>query len=778
MIMSLHSHSEKQMFWNRISVYAVLFFLITVMFSIMAHANQTDKKVNKLADSISPYLRQHQNNPVQWYEWGQEALTKAKQENKPILLSVGYSTCYWCHVLEREVFMHEDAAAVMNEYFINIKIDREVRPDLDMIFMMATQMLSGNGGWPNNVFLTPDLKPFHGVTYMPKDYWMEMTQKVALLWQNQQGKIEDQAERLSSNISAYLSAAPAVKVSLPIDQLALRAMSEKSKRYDNRYGGFGASVKFPEESDLLFLIDYAQGADNEDALEMVQNTVDHMLRGGIHDHVGGGFHRYSTEEQWHVPHFEKMLYNQAMMLIVLTRLYEHTEQARYKRAAARLVDYMMREITDRETGGFYSAQDAETDEVEGAYYVWTEQALQASLSAGEYETLMSVYNLAEVPDIPGHKAPEGGVLYAENIKSENVEDIDLILDKILLAREKRKAPSRDDKMITAWNGMMIYALAEASKVFSRQDYASAARKAADFLIKHIRADDGRLYRIHMEGQAHQNAFLEDYAWMARALVATYRATKDDAYLVAAQDVMAAADRFLKDETAGGYYMTDGSDNMFVRIKKGDTAGALPSGNAVMAHAYADLFEVTGDMQWKARGEYLTSAFVQGISANPDIYMYLISAMMRANDMSNEKAETEPNQQELRSKGILPTSKDKVNVSVSLVTNKDAQDGSHDIRILIEVEEGWHINANPATIPDLIPTTVNIQTDAESSYTVSYPKAEHLKTPLGDLDVYSGTVELLASVKTKSLDGLRALIELQACKEETCYAPSLIAVSVE
>ena len=777
MIMSLHSYAEKQIFWNTLPVYAFLFFLTTVIFSTMAHANQTDKKGNKLADSISPYLRQHQNNPVHWYEWGQEALEKAKAENKPILVSVGYSTCYWCHVLEREVFMHEDAAAVMNEYFINVKIDREVRPDLDMIFMMATQMLSGNGGWPNNVFLTPDLKPFHGVTYMPKDYWMEMTQKVALLWQNQQGKLEDQAERLSSNISAYLSAAPAVKVSLPIDQLALRAFTEKSKRYDNRYGGFGAGVKFPEESDLLFLIDYAQGAGNEDALTMVQNTVDHMLIGGIHDHAGGGFHRYSTEEQWHVPHFEKMLYNQAMMLIVLTRLYEHTEQARYKRAAGRLVDYVMREMTDPETGGFYSAQDAETDEIEGAYYVWTEQALRESLNEGEYKTLMSAYKLAEVPDIPGHKAPEGGVLYAESIKGESVEAIDLILDKILKVREKRKSPSRDDKMITAWNGMMIYALAEASQIFGRQDYASAAQKAADFLIKQMRTDDGRLFRIYMEGQAHQNAFLEDYAWMARALIATNRATNDNTYLVAAQDVMAAADRFLRDETAGGYYMTDGSDNMFVRIKKGDTTGALPSGNAVMAHAYADLFDVTGDMQWKARGEDLTSAFVQGMSANPDIYMYLISAMMRANDMGIEKADTALNQQKLHSKGILPTSKDKVDVSASLMS-ENAQDGSYDVRIIIEVEEGWHINANPASIPDLIPTTINMQTDAESSYSVSYPKAEHIKTPLGALDVYSGRVELIASVKTKRLEGLRALIDVQACKDETCYAPSLITVSVE
>ena len=268
-------------------------------------------KANHLADSLSPYLRQHKYNPVEWYEWSDEALERARRENKPILVSVGYSTCYWCHVLEREVFMQEDAAAIMNEYFINIKVDREVRPDIDKIYMVATQSLTGSGGWPNNVFLTPDLKPFYAVTYLPKDRWMAVTQKIALLWSTQRDELDTQSEKLADIVRQNLSVMPPLQASLPIHDFAKRAYLGKKSSYDNRNGGFGTGIKFPEETDLLFLIDFAQTQNDAEALGMVQNTVDHMLAGGIHDHVGGGFHRYSTDPQWHIPHFEKMLYNQA-----------------------------------------------------------------------------------------------------------------------------------------------------------------------------------------------------------------------------------------------------------------------------------------------------------------------------------------------------------------------------------------------------------------------------------------------------------------------------------
>lgn len=776
--MLLWTYTKKHRFCAALCTAVFLFMVIAVISSTTLYAKQMDNKGNKLADSFSPYLRQHQNNPVQWYEWGEEALAKAKAENKPILVSVGYATCYWCHVLEREVFMHEDAAAVMNEYFINIKIDREVRPDLDMVFMLATQMLSGNGGWPNNVFLTPDLKPFHGVTFMPKDYWMEMTQKVALLWQNQQEQLIEQSERLSSNITKYFASPPAVQVTLPVDQLALRALNEKKDSYDKRYGGFGAGVKFPEETDLLFLLEYARRTGDKTALEMVQNTVDHMLLGGIHDHVGGGFHRYSTEEKWQIPHFEKMLYNQAMMALVLTRLYQETKMPRYERALHRLMNYVLRDMTDDKTGGFYSAQDAETDEVEGAYYVWTLAEIERVLPPDYYAAFTDAYMTAPIPEIPGHKSPNGGVLYAKADASfQQSEAIETALKELHRIRAQRKSPAIDDKIITSWNGMMVYALAEASTVFEEERYARAARKAADFLIARMVQSDGRLSRIFMEGKAHQNGFLEDYAWTLRALLAVHGLYKEEKYMFKAIDIVAAADRYMKDPASGAYYMTDGSDGLFVRIKKGDTSGALPSGNAVMAQAYADFYFLSSGRKWKERFQELTGDFVQGISSSPAIYMHFISAMLRVNDIDKHSATQDTGEYILNDHGIIPTSKDKVSLSAILQDKEDGED-EYRIRVMLKIEEGWHVNANPASLSDLIPTTLNVQTDADSSYEVTYPPAQHVETPLGALDIYAGEVALIAKVKADDLTGLRAIVQVQACKDATCYAPSLVTIDVK
>ncbi len=742
--------------------------------------NTKHQKANHLADSFSPYLRQHKYNPVEWYEWSDEALERARRENKPILLSVGYSTCYWCHVLEREVFMQHDAAAIMNEYFINIKVDREVRPDIDKIYMVATQSLTGSGGWPNNVFLTPDLKPFYAATYLPKDRWMAVTQKIALLWSTQRAELDVQSETLAEAVSRALSVMPPLQASLPIQDFAKRAYLTKKSSYDKRNGGFGTGIKFPEETDLLFLIDYAKISNDNEALKMAQNTVDHMLAGGIHDHVGGGFHRYSTDPQWHIPHFEKMLYNQARMAVVLARLYEQTNEPRYKHALERLLDYVEREMTHPQSGAFYSAQDAETDAIEGAYYVWSDKDLKSVLGADDYDVLMEYYQMANIPHIPGHKSPDGAVLYrTKDVPDEEAQKkIDGILGKLLSVRQKRDAPLRDEKIMTAWNGMMIMAMAEAGRVIKDDRYFVRGEKAAQFILSNMRQKDGRLYRIFMDGKAHQRAFLEDYAWLARGLIALHRATGKDTYRDAVINIIEAADRDFADQESGGYFMTDGREDLFVRIKAGDNAGALPSGNAVMAHVLVALYRATGDQKWKDKLDTMVSAFAQGIIGGPHVYSHMIHALLNIESPQNTaSAAKDITANKLSSSSA--ESKDKVNVLARIIP-ESSNDKRKTVRVVIKVEEGWHINANPASLDLLIPTVVDVQTEQQSAQDVTYPKAKHMKTPLGDVRVFDGAVEIISVVQvgdTIDESTMRALIQVQACKDDTCYAPSQISVDV-
>jgi len=748
-------------------------------------------KANHLADSFSPYLRQHIYNPVNWYEWGDEAIERAKVEGKPILVSIGYSTCYWCHVLEREVFMSKDAAAIMNENFINIKVDREVRPDLDKIYMVATQALTGGGGWPNNLFLTPDLKPFYATTYAPKKDWIKMTQKIASLWDSdERSRLENQADNLSNMIRNSLFAAPSMVDNISdINVLAQSVLQEKISYYDRRYGGFGTGMKFPQESGLLFLLDLAKNKYNSTALNMVKSTVDHMLLGGIHDHVGGGFHRYSTDIKWQIPHFEKMLYNQAMMSIVLAHLYEHTNEPRYKRALIRLLDYVDRDMSDK-NGGFYSAQDAETDAVEGAYYVWNYSDLNNAISSDEFTSLMSIYSTTYPPYSQGHKAAKGAILYQGQVVSSQEQQvkIDKALDKLLTARQKRKAPLRDEKILSAWNGMMIYGLAEAARVLKDDSYAKKGEKAVQYILNNMRADNGRLYRISMEGKPHQNAFLEDYAWLARALVALYAYTGNDTYKEEAVKLIETADSYLLDKKSGGYYMSDISDNFFVRIKEGAANGALPSGNSVMAHVFSALYLATGDQKWKSRFDDLVHAFGSGISSEPRGYDYMIAAMM--NTESFKKTEVTPvidgNSEIAKSdeKDLMQSkdleSKDKVSVKAYLM-EKGSSDKRKIIRVEIQIDYGWHINANPASMDFLIPTVIDIQGGEDSSLKVSYPNGRNSKTPLGVMSVYDGRVNIISVLKSRSpieTSQLRALIQVQACKEATCYPPSQISVPVE
>jgi len=743
-------------------------------FSLSAHA-----AANRLIDSSSPYLLQHAHNPVDWYPWGKEAFAKARKENKPILLSIGYSTCYWCHVMEREIFENPEIAKLMNESIVSIKIDREQRPDVDELYMMATQLMTHSGGWPNNVFVTPDLKPFYAGTYFPPADFTSLIQQIHYVWMQDQIALKAQAERLASSIIQIKQQENnAQSSSLPGSQLVEALISHFSDYYDNRLGGFYQAPKFPNEDALLFLLEAYRLTNNNTCLEMTRGTLEKMAEGGIHDHVGGGFHRYSTDAQWHIPHFEKMLYNQALLGRAYTELYTLSDKPDDRAVAEGIFDFTLRQMTHKD-GGFYSALDAETDAVEGAYYAWTDAELHDALDADSYAWLMKHYGLTEIPGIPGHKHEDGRVLFliqplsgSAMEKGQSYEDTvkkqQAVMTALRESRDKRKLPHLDNKIITSWNGLMIDAFARAGQCMGNPEYTEVARRAADFILANLRKQDGALYRTWRDGKAEIAAYFEDYAFLIQGLVSTYRTTKEERYLQAAKELAAKAKQLFWDEKHCGYYFTDGSERLLVRMKNA-VDSAIPSGNAVMAQALLDLYEITGDAEWKQQAEALLIAFGQSITENPRAYTHMVHALLRLNHLApTAEAKLQPDEAVAMPEAMETKAYVKVGVS-----EPEREGNRLTVTAVLDIAQSWHVNANPASLDFLIPTSVDVREDSgKAEAKPVYPDARAMTTPLGEIKVYEGRVSI--PVKVTLPDGtenLRLLVRAQACKDAACLAPS-------
>jgi len=743
-------------------------------FSLSAHA-----AANRLINSSSPYLLQHAHNPVDWYPWGEEAFAKARKENKPILLSIGYSTCYWCHVMEREIFENPEIAKLMNQSIVSIKIDREQRPDVDEVYMTATQIMThGGGGWPNNVFVTPDLKPFFAGSYFPPEVFTSVIQQIHELWMQDQAGIEAQADRLTSAIIRIKQQENDTAGTLPGQQAVEALFGHYSNYYDNRLGGFYQAPKFPNEVALLFLLDSYRLTKNNAALDMVRGTLEHMAQGGIYDHVGGGFHRYAIDAQWRIPHFEKMLYNQALLARAYTEFYALANAPEGRATAEGILDFTLREMTHKD-GGFYSALDAETDAVEGAYYAWTDTELKQALDAESYAWLTKHYGLAEIPEIPGHKHTDGKVLYLKQplsgiakAEGQSYEDAvkkqQAVMTALRKMRDKRNKPRLDNKIITVWNGLMIDAFARAGQRIGKPEYTEAARRAADFILANLRKKDGTLYRTWRDGKAEIAAYFEDYAFMIQGLASTYRATKEDKYLQAAKELAVKAKPLFWDEAHGGYYFTDGSEQLLVRMKNAEDS-AIPSGNAVMAQALLDLYEITDDAAWKQQAEGLLKAFGQAITENPRGYTHMVHALLRLNHAASVTKATPQPTEALAAQQAMET---KAHVKVSASEPK-REGNSLTVTAVLDIAGGWHINANPASLDFLIPTSVDVREDSgKTEVKPAYPDARVMTTPLGDIKVYEGKISIPVQVTLPgSMENLRLLIRAQACKDTTCLAPS-------
>ncbi len=551
------------------------------------------RHTNRLINETSPYLLQHAHNPVNWHPWGEEALERAKREDKPILLSIGYAACHWCHVMEHESFENEHIATVMNEHFINIKVDREERPDLDEIYMNAVQMLTGQGGWPMTMFLTPDLKPFYGGTYFPPDNrygrpgFPRVLLGIAEAYRERREAVAEQSEQITANLN-QLSGMEGHGHQLTTDLLDT-AFQDYRSRFDARCGGFGQAPKFPPSMGLSLLLRHWHRTGNLNALEMVEVTLEKMARGGMYDQLGGGFHRYSVDERWLVPHFEKMLYDNALLTVVYLEAYQATGKTFYRQIAMETLDYVLREMYNTEVGSFYSTQDADSEGVEGKFFVWTPDEVEELLGQEKAKIFCEYYDITkhgnfEHKNILHVQTPAD--LFAKKLRMD-VQKIEAILaegkGKLFEVREKRIKPGLDDKILTSWNGLMIRSMAMGYQILGDERYREAAEKSARFILTELSQDSRLLLRTHREGKSHLNAYLEDYSYFVAGLINLYEATFELEWLKEAQQLNQIMIEQFWDDVNGGFFFTSKNhESLIVRSKSGYD-GATPAGASMAIH---------------------------------------------------------------------------------------------------------------------------------------------------------------------------------------------------
>ncbi len=581
---------------------------------------------NRLIHETSPYLLQHAHNPVDWYPWGEEALSRARAEDKPIFLSIGYSACHWCHVMERESFEDPETAALMNQLFVNIKVDREERPDLDAIYMEAVQAMTGQGGWPMSVFLTPDGKPFYGGTYYPPEprYGMpsfrQVLQAVAEAYRNRREQVEGQAQRLTDMLqrTARLESADQDLSTQILDE----AVEQLYQYFDNEHGGFGHQPKFPQPMTLDFAMTQYRRRNDLDALYMAELTLEQMALGGIYDQLGGGFHRYSVDAVWLVPHFEKMLYDNAQLLRTYLDAWRITQRPLYRRVMDETIDYVLREMKAPD-GGFYSTQDADSEGEEGKFFVWSRAEFDAALADPQQAAVLAAYyGVTERGNFEGKN-----ILHVARTLEELAQELGLsqeqvaalIADgrqKLFAAREKRVRPGRDEKILTEWNGLMIHALAECGAVLGRQDALTAAVEAAEFILGQMSQPDGRLYRSYKDGQARFNAYLEDYASLIRGLLALYEATFDLRWLGEASRLTRLMFAQFHDAQRGGFYQTGIDHEALVVRRKDFIDNAVPSGNSLAADALVRLSRLVGNEEYRREAVRVVLLMKEAMAQQP------------------------------------------------------------------------------------------------------------------------------------------------------------------
>ena len=623
-----------------------------------AEAKKQGRKANHLISESSPYLLQHAYNPVNWYAWGEAAFEKARKENKPIFLSIGYSTCHWCHVMAHESFENKEIAAILNKYFISIKVDREQRPDIDSVYMTATQLINGSGGWPMSVFLDNRLRPFHAATYYPpfssenRTGLKEILLKIHELWKNQPEVIEQVATNVSARIAAYADdTAESEALDANINQRALRHIISS---YDDVYGGFSAAPKFPRPGIFAFLNQLAQAEkkdQNISAKKMMRTTLDAMAAGGIYDQIAGGFHRYSVDGQWQVPHFEKMLYSQALMALAYSDFYRLEKTPRYKQVVFETLDFVKQEMQSPD-GGFYSALDADSERpdepgehAEGAYYLWLQAELKSLLSEAEFSFIKKYFHIQKNGNIvsdPQNEFTGLNIFYIDEdardktLSPQQIKWLQSAKKTLNAKRRLRPRPHLDDKIITAWNGMMITALAKAAKTFEQPAFLFEAEQTAGFIKTHLSdKKTGKLFRQHREKTSSTEAALADYVWLIQGLLSINETSKNKQWLDWAFALQKKQDELFLDKSSGAYFESTADDTNILFRSKSIYDGALPSANSIALSNLRQLSRLTHDTAQKKRlssqADRMVNSFAASINENPPS-----AAMLLAIELAKSK----------------------------------------------------------------------------------------------------------------------------------------------
>jgi len=584
----------------------------------------TENKQNRLIHEKSPYLLQHASNPVDWYPWCDEAFEKARKENKPVFLSIGYSTCHWCHVMAHESFEDSEVAVLMNETFVSIKVDREERPDIDGIYMTVCQIMTGGGGWPLTIIMTQDKKPFFAGTYIPKENrygragMMELIPKIKQLWRDRHDDVLNTADNLTEALKRLEVKEDGEK----LDENNLKkTFKQLSGRFDHIYGGFGNSPKFPTPHNLLFLLRYWKRTGDPLAMEMVEKTLKFMRLGGIYDHTGFGFHRYSTDDRWFLPHFEKMLYDQALLAMIYIEAYQATGKEEYKNTAKEIFTYVLRDMTSP-VGGFYSAEDADSEGVEGKFYLWREEEILKLLGKDEGDLFIKIFNVTkdgnfpeeiEGGNIPYLKKPLYETAINMKISEKDLrERLEKSREKLFKERENRIHPHKDDKILTDWNGLMIAALSKGAQVFDEPAYLKAAHKSADFILNHM-YKDGRLLHRYRDGEGGIKGNIDDYAFFIQGLLELYETDFDVKHLQKAIELNDTLIRHFWDDRGGAFYFTpDDGEKLIIRQKE-IYDGAIPSGNSVSMLNMLRLGRITGHSDYEKKSEEICKTFSREVN---------------------------------------------------------------------------------------------------------------------------------------------------------------------
>jgi len=591
------------------------------------------KNTNKLINETSPYLLQHAHNPVNWHPWNEEALGLARKLDKPIFLSIGYSACHWCHVMEHESFENEEIAKILNEHFISIKVDREERPDIDEIYMTAVQLMTGSGGWPLSVWLTPDLEPFFGGTYFsPEDRWgrtgfRKILVQIAQIWQQRRGEVLKSANQITASLNQINKVKSAdVLLDQSLWQLAFKSADQ---RFDERHGGFGSAPKFPIAMELSFLLRYYFHIGEKRALAMVEKSLQEIANGGIFDHLGGGFHRYSTDERWLVPHFEKMLYDNALLTITYLEAYQITKNANYKETAIATVDYVLREMTSSE-GGFYSSQDADSEGEEGKFYVWQKSEIETILGKEESRLFCDIYDVSDQGNWEGknilylRRSLEGAAKEYGLSLSELKDQLTKDRRQLFEARSRRIPSGTDDKILTDWNGLMISALCRGFQVLGDQKYLKAAQKAVDFLLEKLYID-GRILKTYRNGKSHLTGYLSDYAFLIAALIDYYESSFEWAYLKKTIEINHLMIQKFWDDSSGGFFFTSVDHERLLMRTRNPYDNAIPAGNSIAVHNLLKLSQFTGDFKLKEKAEQALKLYTTKMERSPSGFAVLLSS---------------------------------------------------------------------------------------------------------------------------------------------------------